>query len=181
MNQQSRTEASSVPGRWHRQWPLRIAYPYLASVVTALSRFLQLSAPARHGKTWHHLFLYIVCVGCQRVLIYTWCILSYASLGFTLSVWDSCYLHGPDNWACSQLNWEVQDIVYISNSLLYLVIPCYLSCLSVKVCLIRINELSCFDSYMVQCELCKSWSVWDLCHLMHGPDNWACTQWELRS
>ena len=102
MNQQSRTEASSVPGRWHRQWPLRIAYPYLASVVTALSRFLQLSAPARHGKTWHHLFLYIVCVGCQRVLIYTWCILSYASLGFTLSVWDSCHLHGPDKWACTQ-------------------------------------------------------------------------------
>ena len=93
---------SSAAGRWHRLWPLRIAYPYHASVVTALSRFLQLSAPARHGKTWHHLFLSIVRVGWQSVLIHTWCILSYASLGFTLSVWDSCHLHGPDKWACTQ-------------------------------------------------------------------------------
>ena len=116
---------SSAAGRQHRLWPLRIAYPYHASVGDCLEQmvfdqgmigshlfhcfrsqkltvFLQLSAPARHGKTWHHLFLSIVCVGCQCFLIYTWCIASYASLGFTLSVWDSCHLHGPDNWACTQ-------------------------------------------------------------------------------
>ena len=131
MNQHSRTEASSVPVQ-HQEGStdcglFSIAYPYymLASVDDCLEQmvfdqgmigshlfhcfrsqkltvFLQLSAPARHGKTWHHLFLSIVCVGCQCFLIYTWCIASYASLGFTLSVWDSCHLHGPDNWACTQ-------------------------------------------------------------------------------
>jgi len=61
-----------------------------------LTAFLQLSAPARHGKTSIGIINFIVFVGCQSILINTWCSASCASHGFTLG---TC---GPDNWACTQ-------------------------------------------------------------------------------
>ena len=95
MKQQSRMEASSVPVQQQEGGTdcglFSIAYPYHASVGDCLEEmvfdqgmmgrhllhcfesqkltaFLQLSAPARHGKTWHNLFLSIVLAGCQSVI-----------------------------------------------------------------------------------------------------------------
>ena len=100
------------------------------------------------------------------------CMLDFGPVyGFILSVWDS--------WARqlgmrSMWTEKLNDIVYIDNSLLYLVTnPCFLSCLSIKVCLIRVNELFCFSYALFIIQQLQPFLSYEVCWALLYHEYWS--------